>query len=64
MLQYLRANFDLTEILEFGFNVRTNVLTVQGRDVNGRVVQVQKQLDRRTASLLFRLNLDRLMGLE
>jgi hypothetical protein len=62
MLDYLKANFDLTDILSFNYNVANGVLTVHGKDELGRLAVRTQTLSRLDAARLFRLYVSNLPG--
>jgi hypothetical protein len=63
MLEYLKANFDLTEIQSLNLNVNTGVLTVHGMDELGRLKVQTKTLSKLDTARLFRLHVKNLPGL-
>lgn len=64
MLDYLKANFDLEQIIQFSYNVQNGVLTVQGVTELGKPVTKTTRLSRIDAARLFRLYVSSLPGLE
>lgn len=63
MIDWLRANFDLTDILSFNYNIQSGQLTVHGKDELGRLSVKNKNLSRLEAAILFRLHVNTLAGM-
>lgn len=64
MIEYLKANFDLTEVISFNFNVQSSQLTIQGKDELGRLATRNAYLSRIDAARLFRLYITNLPGMD
>jgi hypothetical protein len=63
MLDYLKANLDLSEILSFNYNVQNGVLTVHGKNDLGQLAVRTKTLSRLDGARLFRLHISNMPGL-
>lgn len=62
MIDYLKANFDLTEIISFNFNIESSQLTIHGKDELGRLAVRTANLSRLDAARIFRLYIKNLPG--
>lgn len=62
MLAYLKAKFDLTDILSFNYNVQSGLLTVHGKDQEDRLTIRTQTLTKLAAARLFRLQVANLIA--
>lgn len=63
MLEYMKAKFDLSEIMSFNMDLVTMRLTVHGKDSLGRLSIKQDTMTKLDAARLFRLYVSSLAGL-
>lgn len=63
MIEYIKANFDLSEVMSFSYNLQSSQLVVHGKDGLGRLAVRTVNLSRLDAARLFRLHVQNLPGI-
>lgn len=64
MIEYIKANFDLSEVMSFSYNLQSSQLVVHGKDELGKLAVRTVNLSRLDAARLFRLYITNLPGMD